>query len=121
MNKNIVINALSDMKRQIEEEGCAVFITDRGSGSGGPNCLRSSDAIDEYLFFAVTGDNGNIPACQSLDYIPLSDFTDYENDVVSEILYTYPDLLQYQNLLGLVVAYEHFDFDYYYYMVHLDF
>lgn len=109
------------MKRQIEEEGCVVLTTDRGSGSAGPSCLGTSDAINEYLFFAVTGDNSSITACRALDYIPLSDFTDYENDIVSEILYSYPELLQYQNLLGFVVAYEHYDMDYYYYLVHLDF
>ena len=119
MNKNEAIKALKDMKRQIEIEEWSIPANDRGSGSAGVSLIRDTDAIDEYLYFAETGDNSNIPQCDSISYIPVSLFGELENEIVDEIL-DYVDFVERNEIVGLVVCDEHYDMDYTFYMAHIE-
>ena len=119
MNKNEAIKALKDMKRQIEIEEWSIPANDRGSGSAGVSLIRDTDAINEYLYFAETGDNSNIPQCDSISYIPVSLFGELENEIVDEIL-DHVDFVERNEIVGLVVCDEHYDMDYTFYMAHIE-
>ena len=114
-----VISALEDMKRQIEVEQWTIFANDRGSGSAGIRQIDSSDVIDDYLNFAKTGDNKNVPYCDNISYSPVEDFDEDENEVIDEILDCYGKYVSRDEILGLVVCYEHFGMGYTFYMAHI--
>lgn len=119
-----VINALNDVKRQIEVEMWAVPTNDAGSGSAGVNFLsdnnQSTDAIDAYIRFAETGDNTNCPNTNSIEYVPVADFGDTENEVLDEIM-QYADTcgLERDEVLGFIVCHEHYDMDYTFFITHI--
>lgn len=119
MKKNEVINALEDMKRQIEEEEWAIYANDRGSGSAGVRQIDNSDIIDDYLKFAKTGENSELPQCESISYIEVGDFDEEDNEVVGEILESYGEYVERDEVLGLVVINEYYDMDYTFYMLHI--
>lgn len=120
MKKNMeVIEALNDMKRQVEYEEWAIYTNDRGSGSAGVRYLVDIDVIDSYLYFAKTGDNSRVQQCQNLYYVPVNDFTEEENEVIDEILDMYPEEIERDEILGFVIAQENYDMEYTFYMAHI--
>lgn len=121
MKKNEkVISALEDMKRQIDIEMWTIFANDRGSGSAGVRQVDNSDVIGDYLNFAKTGDNKDIPYTYDISYIPVEDFDDEDKEVVGEILEYYGEYVTRDEVLGLVVCHEHYDMDYTFYMLHVE-
>lgn len=118
MRNEEVVNALRDMKRQIEDEEWTIPSNDRGSGSAGVSLIRDTSAIDEYLRFAETGDNENIPQCHDIYYISVDDFDDEDNEVIDEML-EYADFVNREEIIGLVVCDEHYDMDYTFYLAHI--
>ena len=120
MKKNEkVISALEDMKRQIDVEQWTIFANDRGSGSAGVRQIDNSDAIDDYLNFAKTGNNSELPQCESISYIDAEDFDDENNVIVEEILEYYGEYVERDEVLGLVVCNEYYDMAYTFYMLHI--
>ena len=119
-NDEKVISALEDMKRQIDVEEWAIYCNDRGSGSAGVRQVDNSDVIDDYLNFAKTGDNENIPNTYDIYYIPVEDFDEDDNEVVDEILDCYGQYVTREEVLGFVVCHEHYDMDYTFYMLHIE-
>lgn len=120
MKKNEkVISALEDMKRQIDVEEWAIYCNDRGSGSAGVRQIDNPDIIDDYLKFAKTGENSELPQCESISYIEVGDFDEEDNEVVGEILESYGEYVERDEVLGLVVCNEHYDMDYTFYMLHI--
>ena len=119
-NDEKVISALEDMKRRIEEEGWTIFANDSGSGSAGVRQVDNSDVIGDYLNFAKTGDNENIPNTYDIYYIPVEDFDEDDNEVVDEILDCYGQYVTREEVLGFVVCHEHYDMDYTFYMLHIE-
>lgn len=119
-NDEKVISALEDMKRQIDVEEWAIYCNDRGSGSAGVRQVDNSDVIDDYLNFAKTGDNENIPNTYDISYIPVEDFDEDDNEVVDEILDCYGQYVTREEVLGFVVCHEHYDMDYTFYMLHIE-
>lgn len=107
------------MKRQIEIEQWTIFANDRGSGSAGVRQVDNSDVINDYLKFAKTGDNSDLPQCESMSYVAVEDFDDEDKKVVEEILETYGKYVKHDEILGLVVCNEHYDMDYTFYMLHI--
>ena len=118
-NNKKVISVLEDMKRQIEEEDWTIFTNDRGSGSAGVYQVNNSDVIDDYLKFAKTGENDELPQCESISYTTIEDFDDEDKEVVEEILEKYGEYVEREEVLGLVVINEHYDMDYTFYMLHI--
>ena len=118
MKKNEAINALKDMKRQIEVEEWTIPSNDNGSGSAGVSFIRDTSAIDEYLHFAETGDNENIPQCHDIYYISADDFDDEDNEVIDEML-KYADFVDKNEIIGLVVCEEYYDMEYTFYLAHI--
>lgn len=114
-----VISALEDMKRQIEDEQWTIFCNDRGSGSAGVRQVDNSDLIDDYLNYAKTGDNENIPNTYDISYIPVEDFDEEDNEAVDGILDCYGKYVTREEVLGFVVCHEHYDMDYTFYMLHI--
>lgn len=119
MNNKQVINALEDMKRQIEAEQWTIFCNDRGSGSAGVRSIDDASIIEAYLHFAETGDNSDVPHCNGISYIPLGDFGVEDNELVDEILDCYGEYVERNEILGLVVCHERYDMDYTFYMAHI--
>ena len=119
MRNKEVINALRDMKRQIEVEAWVVYCNDRGSGSAGARCIDDASIIDDYLHFAETGDNEKVLNCNNISYISIEDFDEEDNELVDEILDCYGKYVERDEILGLVVCHEHFDMDYTFYMLHI--
>lgn len=119
MSKNQVINALEDMYRQIEDEEWEVYCNDRGSGSAGARSINDANIINDYLLFAKSGDNESVPNCNNISYIPSDDFDAEDDEVVAEILDTYEEYVERDEVLGLVVCNEHYDMDYTFYMLHI--
>lgn len=119
MKNNEVINALEDIKRQIEVEGWTIYCNDRGSGSAGVRYIDDADIIDDYLHFAKTGDNKDVPHCDDIYYISAEDFDEEDNEVVDEILDCYGEYFKRDEVLGLVVCNEYFDMNYTFYMTHI--
>lgn len=120
MRNEKVINALKDMMRQIEEEEWLVYSNDRGSGSGGVCYIDDARIIDDYLYFAETGDNEKVPNCRSILYISSEDFDEDDKDVVSDILDCFGKYVERDEVLGLIVCQEHYDMDYTFYMLHVN-
>ena len=114
-----VISALEDMKRQIEVEQWTIFANDRGSGSAGVRQVDNSEVIDDYLKFAKTGENSELPQCESISYTAIEDFDDEDKELVEEILENYGEYVERDEILGLVVINEHYDMDYTFYMLHI--
>lgn len=119
MKNNEVINALKDMKRQIEAEEWAIYTNDRGSGSAGVSYLDDASIIDKYLQYAKTGDNSSVPNCNDIYYLSVDDFDDEDNEVVDEILSCYGECLERSEILGFVVCDEYYDMNYTFYMAHI--
>ena len=115
-----VINALKDVKRQIEVEGWAIPTNDEGSGSAGVNFLNDTDAVDAYISFAKTGDNTDCPNTDSIEYVAVADFGDSENEALDEIM-QYADRcgIERDEVLGFVVCHEHYDMDYTFFITHI--
>ena len=107
------------MMRQIDAELRTIFCNDRGSGSAGVSSIDDASIIDAYLHFAKTGDNSEVPHCNSISYIPAGDFGVKENEVVDEILDCYGDYVERNEILGLVVCHERYDMDYTFYLTHI--
>lgn len=109
------------MKHQIEDEEWAVYTNDRGSGAAGVSYIDNTNAsaIDGYLQFAETGDNENVPNCNDIYYISIDDFDDEDNEVVDEILYYYGEVVERDEVLGMVVCDEYYDMPYTLYMLHI--
>ena len=114
-----VISALEDMKRQIEVEQWTIFANDRGSGSAGVRQVDNTEVIDDYLKFAKTGENSELPQCESISYTALEDFDDEDKELVEEIMENYGEYVERDEILGLVVINEHYDMDYTLYMLHI--
>lgn len=120
MKKNEkAIKALEDMKRQIEEEQWTIFANDRGSGSAGVRQVDNVDVIDDYLKFAKTGENSELPQCESISYTSVDDFDDEDNEICGEIVEQYSEYVERDEVLGLVVINEHYDMDYTFYLLHI--
>lgn len=119
-NDEKVISALEDMKRQIEEEGWQVYCNDRGSGSGGVSYIDNASPIEDYLYFAETGDNEKVPNCHNISYISVADFDEDDKEVIDEILDCYGKYVTREEVLGFVVCHEHYDMDYTFYMLHIE-
>lgn len=120
MKNEKVISALEDMIRQIDIEQWTMFANDRGSGSAGVRPVDNSDLIADYLKFAKTGNNEHIPNTNYISYIPVGEFDEEENKVVSEILDCYGKYLEPDEIIGLVVCHEHYDMDYTFYLLHIE-
>ena len=114
-----VISALEDMKRQIEVEQWTIFANDRGSGSAGVRQVDNTEVIDDYLKFAKTGENSELPQCESISYTSVEDFDDEDKELVEEILENYGEYVERDEILGLVVINEHYDMDYTFFMLHI--
>lgn len=119
MDNKRVINALEEMKYQIEAEQRTIFCNDRGSGSAGVSSIDDASIIDAYLRFEETGDNSDVPQCNGISYIPAGEFGVKENEVVDEILDCYGDYVERNEILGLVVCHERYDMDYTFYLMHV--
>ena len=119
-NDEKVISALEDMKRQIDVEEWAIYCNDRGSGSAGVRQVDNSDVIDDYLKFAKTGENSELPQCESISYTAVEDFDDEDKELVEEILENYGEYVEREEVLGFVVCHEHYDMDYTFYMLHIE-
>ena len=115
-----VMKALGDIYRQIEAEGCSIPVNDRGSGSIGVRYIgdRDSILIARYFHFAIEGDEFFAPNCRGIEYIPVNDFGEEEQEVLEEILDSC-EFLEQDSVLGFVVCHEHYDMDYTFYITHV--
>ena len=120
MEKNSALAALMDVKLQIAVEGWTIPTNDEGSGSAGVNFLTDTEAVDAYIRFAFTGDNTDCPNTDSIEYVPVADFGDTENEVLDEIM-QYADTcgLLRDDVLGFIVCHEHYDMEYTFYITHI--
>lgn len=113
-----VIDALQDILRQVDYLDWTIPVTDRGSGSAGVRFIDDASIINDYLTFAITGNNEAIPACIDISYIDLNDFSEEEKEVIDEIL----DCVSFINrdeIVGLVVIDEEYDMPYTLYIPHI--
>lgn len=113
-----VIDALQDILHQIDYLDWTIPATDRGSGSAGVRFIDDASIINDYLTFAITGNNEAIPACIDISYIDLNDFSEEEKEVIDEIL----DCVSFINrdeIVGLVVIDEQYDMPYTLYIPHI--
>lgn len=117
---NKVIKALQDIKRQIEVAGWSIPVNDRGNGSIGVRYIEdmNTDTIDGYLHFAETGNNSFAPQCRGIEYIPVNDFGEEEQEVLEEILDSC-EFIDQDSVLGFVVCHEYYDIDYTFYITHV--
>ena len=113
-----VVDALQDILRQIDYLDWTIPATDRGSGSAGVGFIDDASIINNYLTFAITGNNEAIPACIDISYIDLNDFSEEENDVIDEIL-DYASFINRDEIIGLVVIDEQYDMPYTLYILHI--
>lgn len=120
MKNENVFKALNDVKRQIEVENWTIPTNDEGSGSAGVNFLRDTEAVDAYIHFVETDDNTDCPNTESIEYVPVEDFGDTENEVLDEIM-QYADTcgLERDEVLGFIVCHEHYDMPYTFYITHI--
>ena len=120
MEENPALDALMDVKRQIEVEGWTIPTNDEGSGSAGVNFLRDTEAVDAYIRLAITGDNTDCPNTDSIEYVPVADFGDIENEALDEIM-QYADTcgVERDEVLGFIVCHEHYDMDYTFFITHI--
>ena len=113
-----VVNALQSILRQIDYLDWTIPVTDRGSGSAGVHFIDDASIINDYLKFAITGNNEATPQCVGISYIDLNDFSDLEKEVIDEIL----DCASFVNrseIVGLVVIDEQYDMPYTLYIPHI--
>lgn len=113
-----VVDALQDILHQIDYLDWTIPVTDRGSGSAGVRFIDDASIINDYLTFAITGNNEAIPACIDISYIDLNDFSEEEKEVIDEIL----DCASFVNrdeIVGLVVIDEEYDMPYTLYIPHI--
>ena len=113
-----VVDALQDILHQIDYLDWTIPATDRGSGSAGVGFIDDASIINNYLTFAITGNNEAIPACIDISYIDLNDFSEEENDVVDEIL-DCASFINRNEIIGLVVIDEQYDMPYTLYIPHI--
>ena len=113
-----VIDALQDIFRQIDYLDWAIPVTDRGSGSAGVRFIGNASIINDYLTFAITGNNEAIPQCVGISYIDHNNFSEEENDVIDEIL-DYASFINRNEIIGLVVIDEEYDMPYTLYILHI--
>ena len=113
-----VVNALQSILRQIDYLDWTIPVTDRGSGSAGVRFIDDASIINDYLTFAITGNNEATPQCVGISYIGLNDFSEEEKEVIDEIL----DCASFVNrseIVGLVVIDEEYDMPYTLYIPHI--
>ena len=113
-----VVDALQDILHQIDYLDWTIPATDRGSGSAGVGFIDDASIINDYLTFAITGNNEAIPACIDISYIEINDFSEEEKEVIDEIL----DCVSFINrdeIVGLVVIDEEYDMPYTLYIPHI--
>ena len=113
-----VIDALQDILHQIDYLDWAIPVTDRGSGSAGVRFIGNASIINDYLTFAITGNNDAIPQCVGISYIDHNNFSEEENDVIDEIL-DYASFINRNEIIGLVVIDEEYDMPYTLYILHI--
>ena len=106
-----VIDALQDILHQIDYLDWTIRVTDRGSGSAGVRFIGNASIINDYLTFAITGNNEAIPQCVGISYIDHNNFSEEENDVIDEIL-DYASFINRNEIIGLVVIDEEYDMPY---------
>lgn len=118
-----VINALNDVKRQIEVDLWTIPTNDDGSGSAGVNFLHdnqsSIDIIDAYIRFAETGDNIDCPNTESIDYVSISDFGEIETNALDEIMQHADNYVEREDVLGFIICHERYDMDYTLFITHI--
>lgn len=113
-----VVDALQSILRQIDYLDWTIPVTDRGSGSAGVRFIDDASIINDYLTFAITGNNEATPQCVGISYIDLNDFSEEEKEVIDEIL----DCASFVNrseIVGLVVIDEQYDMPYTLYIPHI--
>ena len=121
MEENLALDALMDAKRQMDVEGWWIPTNDKGSGSAGVNFLKEGEQLDAYIRFAVTGYNTDCPNTNSIEYIPVADFGDTENEVLDEIMqYAHICNVERDEVLGFIVCHESYhDMPYTFYITHI--
>ena len=113
-----VVDALQEILRQIDYLDWKIPVTDSGSGSAGLRFIADASIINDYLTFAITGNNEAIPQCVGISYIDHNDFSEEEKEVIDEIL----DCASFVNrseIVGLVVIDEQYDMPYTLYIPHI--
>ena len=113
-----VVDVLKDIFRQIDYLDWTIPVTDRGSGSAGVRFIGNASIINDYLTFAITGNNEAIPQCVGISYIDHNNFSEEENDVIDEIL-DYASFINRNEIIGLVVIDEEYDMPYTLYILHI--
>ena len=113
-----VIDALQDILHQIDYLDWAIPVTDRGSGSAGVRFIGNASIINDYLTFAITGNNEAIPQCVGISYIEINDFSEEEKEVIDEIL-DCASFINRNEIIGLVVIDEEYDMPYTLYIPHI--
>ena len=121
MEENPALDALMDAKRQMDVEGWWIPTNDKGSGSAGVNFLKEGEQLDAYIRFAVTGDNTDCPNTNSIEYVPVADFGDTENEVLDEIMqYAHICNVERDEVLGFIVCHESYhDMPYTFFITHI--
>ena len=113
-----VVYALRVILAQIDYLDWTIPATDRGSGSAGVRFIGDASIINDYLTFAITGNNEAIPQCVGISYIDHNDFSEEEKEVIDEIL-DYASFINRNEILGLVVIDEEYDMPYTLYILHI--
>ena len=113
-----VVDALREILRQIDYLDWTIPATDRGSGSAGLRFIGDARIINDYLTFAITGNNEAIPQCVGISYIDHNDFSEEEKEVIDEIL-DYASFINMYEIVGLVVIDEQYDMPYTLYIPHI--
>ena len=113
-----VIDALQDILHQIDYLYWTIPATDRGSSSAGVGFIDDASIINDYLTFAITGNNEAIPACIDISYSEINDFSEEEKEVIDEIL-DYASFINRNEIIGLVVIDEQYDMPYTLYIPHI--
>ena len=121
MEENPALDALMDAKRQMDVEGWWIPTNDKGSGSAGVNFLKEGEQLDAYIRFAVTGDNTDCPNTNSIEYVPIANFGDTENEVLDEIMqYAHICNVERDEVLGFIVCHESYhDMPYTFFITHI--
>ena len=113
-----VIDALQDILHQIDYLDWTIPVTDRGSGSAGVHFVNDASIINDYLTFAITGNNEATPQCVGISYIEINDFSSSEKEVIDEIL-DCASFINRNEIIGLVVIDEQYDMPYTLYIPHI--
>ena len=113
-----VVDVLKDILFQIDCLDWTIPVTDRGSGSAGVRFIDDASIINDYLTFAITGNNEAIPQCVGISYIDLNDFSEEEKEVIDEIL-DCASFINRNEIIGLVVIDEEYDMPYTLYIPHI--